>query len=217
MSDYQRLVEQNLGLAHACAHKMKGKGIEYEELYSAACEGLVKAAKRFDEDYGCKFSTYAVPVILGEIKRLFRDGGAVKISRSLKELALKASSEKEKFCLSRGREPTVSELAVLLGVSDEQANEAICAMQPVMSLTVDDDGKEHQNDIAVSGNEDEFIDRLSLRQALSRLPENERMLITYRYINSQTQASTAKQLGISQVQVSRKEKQILLKLRKMLA
>ena len=166
MSDYQRLVEQNLGLAHACAHKMKGKGIEYEELYSAACEGLVKAAKRFDEDYGCKFSTYAVPVILGEIKRLFRDGGAVKISRSLKELALKASSEKEKFCLSRGREPTVSELAVLLGVSDEQANEAICAMQPVMSLTVDDDGKEHQNDIAVSGNEDEFIDRLSLRQAL---------------------------------------------------
>ena len=217
MSDYQRLVEQNLGLAHACAHKMKGKGIEYEELYSAACEGLVKAAKRFDEDYGCKFSTYAVPVILGEIKRLFRDGGAVKISRSLKELALKASSEKEKFCLSRGREPTVSELAVLLGVSDEQANEAICAMQPVMSLTVDDDGKENQNDIAVSGNEDEFIDRLSLRQALSRLPENERMLITYRYINSQTQASTAKQLGISQVQVSRKEKQILLKLRKMLA
>ena len=217
MNGYQVLVEQNLGLAHACAHKMSGKGIEYEELYSAACEGLVKAAKRFDESYGCKFSTYAVPVILGEIKRLFRDGGAVKISRSLKELALKASSEKERLRLSYGREPTVSELALALGVSDELASEAICVMQPVMSLTVDDDGKEHQTDIAVSGNEDEFIDRLSLQQALLKLPENERALITYRYIISQTQASTARYLGISQVQVSRKEKQILLKLRKMLA
>ena len=110
-------VENNLGLVHLCANKFHGKGIEYEEIYSAGCEGLIKAARAFDEERGVKFSTYAVPVILGEIKRLFRDGGTVKVSRSLKELYLHAMRERESFMKEQGREPVLSELARRLGGS----------------------------------------------------------------------------------------------------
>ena len=111
MAEGSITVEQNLGLVHTCAKRFKGRGIEYDDLFQAGCVGLVKAADNFDVGRGFRFSTYAVPVILGEIKRLFRDGGAVKLSRGLKELSLRVSREAEAFQHRTGREPTVSELA----------------------------------------------------------------------------------------------------------
>lgn len=104
------LPEENLGLVHLCANRFRGRGIEYDDLYSAGCIGLLKAAEAFDCERGVKFSTYAVPVILGEIKRLFRDGGTVKVSRSLKELSLKAVRVRDEMSKELGREPTLSEL-----------------------------------------------------------------------------------------------------------
>ena len=133
------LAEENLGLVHLCANKFRGRGIEYDDLYSAGCIGLLKAVKAFDTERGVKFSTYAIPVILGEIKRLFRDGGTVKVSRSLKELALKLQRLREEFLLSNFREPSISELARLADADESDVSEALCVNQPVISLTASDE------------------------------------------------------------------------------
>ena len=135
---YEKLVNENLKLVHACCHKMTGRGIEYDDLYSAGCIGLVKAAKKFDESLGYKFSTYAVPVILGEIKCLFRENNPIKLSRSLKELSLKVKAETEKAIKQTGKEPTVSVLAKTLGVTSEEVAEAITASTAVKSLDADE-------------------------------------------------------------------------------
>ena len=125
-----RMIEENIGLVHACAHRFKGKGIEYDDLFQAGCMGLVKATDAFDSERGVRFSTYAVPVILGEMRRLFRDGGTVKVSRSLKELSMKAARQRDQFAKEHGREPTVSELAQALQVSEEAVVEALGAGAP---------------------------------------------------------------------------------------
>ncbi len=130
--------ERNMGLVHALANRFRGRGIEYEELVSAGCMGLVKAARGFDESRGLCFSTYAVPVILGEIKRLFRDGGTVRVSRTVKELSLKIAAYREK-CTADGRDPTVGEIADHLGETVESVTEAIAASRPALSLTAADE------------------------------------------------------------------------------
>lgn len=204
------LVEENLGLVGAAVRRFVGKGIEYEELYSAGCEGLCKAANRFDESRGYAFSTYAVPVILGEIKALFRDGGMIKVSRSIKELSLKITKVTATYCAEEGRTPTVSELAVMLNVSTEQVTEAMNANLPAISLTSD------ENDEFDIPSEDDCIGaetRIALGQAIRTLGDTERKLIILRYFGNKTQQETAKILGISQVQVSRKEKAVLKRLR----
>ena len=207
-------VEENLGLVHLCANRFRGRGIEYDDLYGAGCIGLVKAASAFDTERGVKFSTYAVPVILGEIKRLFRDGGTVKVSRSVRELGMKLSRESEKFNMIHGREPTVSELAELIGCSPEEAAEALEANMPIISLTDNSDEEDGgQIDIAVAAPDYELVDILSLRQALQKLNESDRQLIYCRYFRDMTQTDTAKALGMTQVQVSRREKKLLLWLR----
>ena len=207
-------VEENLGLVHLCANRFRGRGIEYDDLYGAGCIGLVKAASAFDTERGVKFSTYAVPVILGEIKRLFRDGGTVKVSRSVRELGMKLSRESEKFNMIHGREPTVSELAELIGCSPEEAAEALEANMPTISLTDNSDEEDGgQIDIAVAAPDYELVDILSLRQALQKLNESDRQLIYCRYFRDMTQTDTAKALGMTQVQVSRREKKLLLWLR----
>lgn len=207
----------NIGLVHACVKRFVGRGIEYDDLFQAGCMGLVKAADGFDESRGLKFSTYAVPVILGEMRRLFRDGGTVKVSRSLKELALRATRERERFLTREGREPTVSELADLLGVDTEQAAEALGASLPPLSLTragEDDDGD--QIDVPVSPPEETITDHLALQQVLSELEPRDRALIVLRYLNRHTQQATADKLGMTQVQVSRRERIILEEMRRKL-
>lgn len=209
-----RMVEENLGLVHLCANRFKGKGIEYDDLYGAGCMGLVKAAAAFDRNRGVKFSTYAVPVILGEIKRLFRDGGTVKVSRSIRELGMRLSRAREQFTVLRGREPTVSELAEMTEASAEDVAEALAVNMPAFSLTdSSEDGDEGQIDIAEPAPDAELVDILSLRQALGALDEADRKLIYFRYFKDMTQTRTAEALGMSQVQVSRREKKLLSLLR----
>lgn len=207
--DREILITENLGLVHSCAHRFTGRGIEYEDLYQAGCMGLVKAFDAFDPERGVRFSTYAVPVILGEMRRLFRDGGTVKVSRSLKELSLKATKARENFLLKNGREPTVSELSKILSVNSEEVTEALCAAVPVISLTVGEDEGGGQTDVPVEFPEDEITERLSVIKAVSDLEEKDRTIIKYRYYENKTQTETAKILGMTQVQVSRREKKIL--------
>ncbi|HBT64074.1 MAG TPA: flagellar biosynthesis protein FliA [Ruminococcaceae bacterium] len=217
MSKREDVICNNIGLVHSCARRFIGRGIEYDDLFQAGCMGLVKAADGFDEERGLKFSTYAVPVILGEIRRLFRDGGAVKVSRSLKELSMRAARERENFISNEGREPTVSEMADLLGVEIEQAAEALGAALPPLSLTrsgVEDDGD--QIDVPVSSPDEMLTDRLALRQGLCELDSLDRALIVLRYLKSNTQQSTAEKLGMTQVQVSRRERAILARMREKL-
>lgn len=209
-------ITANIGLVHAMAHRLKGRGIEYEELYSAGCLGLLKAVEGFDASRGLKFSTYAVPVILGEMKRLFRDGGAVKVSRSLKELSVKAVRERERLGTELGREPTIGELAEALGVEPAQAADALSASLPPLSLTAGDDEGGGQIDLPVASPEDLLADRLALRDLLATLPERDRQLLMLRYYGGKTQTQTAAALGMTQVQVSRREKKLLLALREKL-
>lgn len=209
-------VEENLGLAHACARRFIGKGIDYEDLYAAACLGLVKAVNRFDENLGYRFSTYAVPVILGEIKLLFREGGSVKLSRSLKELSLKARAAEDAYRAQTGEEIRMETLAEQLGVDVYQAQEALNASRPPLSLSHENEDGERTLDVPVESNEEALTDRLSLRQALCELDDGDRRLIELRYFRHKTQTDTAKLLGTTQVQISRREKRILTKLRAML-
>ena len=209
----ERFIEENLRLVHSLCHRFKGRGIEYDDLFQAGCVGLVKAADAFDEDRGLCFSTYAVPVILGEIRRLFRDGGPVKVSRSLKELSLKINRVKEPLQHELGREPTISELAERLDVTAEDINEAICAAQPTASITAQNDEGISEWDIPTVSTEDEISDRLCIDMALEKLDETEQKIIKYRYFSALTQSKTAELMSMSQVQVSRMEKRILKKLR----
>ena len=191
-----------------------GRGAEYDDLFQAGCIGLVKAAEKFDPTLGYKFSTYAVPVILGEMRRLFRDGGAVKVSRGLKELSIKAQRAAERIEKESGAAPTVSQLAAVLGVSAERCAEALNAGMPPISLT-DAEGT-GELDIPVDSHEERVSDRLALRQVMDTLPEQDRSLLEWRYYKNKTQTETALHLGISQVQVSRREKKLLLQLRGLL-
>ncbi len=214
--DRDRFIEENLGLVHSLCRRFAGRGIEYDDLYQAGCIGLIKATDAFDEQRGLCFSTYAVPVIMGEIRRLFRDGGAVKVSRSVKELGLKISREKQIMEQKLCREPTVFELAEKLGVSPEEITEAMCASQPTVSLTRDDDGESCETDLPTVSTEDEISDRLLLDAAFEKLDETEKRIVTYRYYEYLTQSKTAELMNMTQVQVSRAEKKILLKLRELI-
>lgn len=207
-------IQQNLGLVHACAARFRGRGIEYEELYAAGCLGLVKACEGFDTTRGVCFSTYGVPVILGEIKKLFRDGGMVKVSRSLKELNLKINQERE-YCLkATGNEPSVTELAEKLEVTPEQIALAIRASQPTLSLTPteDEDGR-REWDVPVDSPEEALSDRIGLRESLAKLAPRDRQMIELRFFAGRTQSETARILHSTQVQISRRERKILLWLR----
>ena len=206
-------IESNLPLVHKLANRFRGRGVEYEELYAAGCVGLVKAADRFEPDRGLCFSTYAVPVILGEIRRLFRDGGSVKISRSLKELSVKAARVRDQ--LAANGEPRISDIAQALGVTPEEAAEALCAGVPPVSL--DHGGKDGEPlPVPSASGEDALIDRLALRQCLSELSGEDREILLLRYFRRKTQCETAQILGMTQVMVSRRERKLLKELREQL-
>lgn len=210
------LISDNLGLVHACANRFRGKGIEYDDLFSAGCLGLVKAADGFRPELGFAFSTYAVPAVLGEIRRLFRDGGAIKISRSLKERARTASRIREELTNALNREPTLRELAEKMGVSEFEMAELVNLTSPVVSLTELDEAGGGQTDIPVASGEEEIQNSLALGEVLRKLPATDRRLIELRYYKGFTQMKTAEALGLSQVQVSRRERSILLEMRKRL-
>lgn len=209
------LVEKNLGLVHSCANRFRGRGAEYDDLFQAGCVGLIKAADNFDESKGFAFSTYAVPVILGEIKRIFRDGGSVKIGRAIKEKSRNAVKRKEEISVKLGREPTISELADSLGIDITEAAMLLNASMPALSLTSGEEGDE-QTDIPVESPENRISDFLALRQVIETLDEKDKRMIELRYYSGFTQAKTAARLGMTQVQVSRREKAVLEIIRKKL-
>lgn len=210
----ERIISENLRLVNHLCKRFTGRGIEYEDLYQAGCVGLVKAADAFDESRGFCFSTYAVPVILGEIRRLFRDGGSVKVSRSVKELSLKIAKEKAKLTYKLAREPKISEIAAAIGVKAEDVVEAQNAVQAPVSLTAageDENGR--QADIPVFCEQSDTDNRVLIDTAVSRLEKREQEIIRLRYFEALTQSETAKRLSMTQVGVSRAEKRILTKLR----
>lgn len=211
-SDRNKMIEDNIGLVHSIAKRFKGRGEDYDDLYQAGCVGLIKAVDNFDESKGFLFSTYAVPVIMGEIRRLFRDGGAVKVSRSLKEKSIKVQAIREKFIKKELREPTVSELSNLCGIETEELSEVLNVINPVVSLSCTTEDGDETIDIPVDDT-DKLFDRLSVHHAIKDLSNDELLLIKYRFYEGKTQCESAKLLGISQVQVSRREKQLLAKLR----
>lgn len=215
IDDRSQRIEDNIGLVHSVANRFRSRGADYDDLFQAGCVGLIKAVDNFDESLGYAFSSYAVPVIMGEIKRIFRDGGPIKVSRSLKEKSIKVQSVRDRFVRTELREPTLTELSCLCNTEIEELCEILNIINPVVSLSYTDDDGEEEIDIPVDDS-DALFNRLSIDQAMSCLAYNEKLLIYYRFFEGKTQSDTAKALGISQVQVSRKEKSILLKMRRTL-
>lgn len=211
------LVESNIGLVHSCANRFRGRGVEYDDLFQAGCVGLIKAANNFDVERGFSFSTYAVPVILGEIRRIFRDGGTVKVGRTMKEKARTAMREKELLTVELDREPTVGELAERLGLDSASTAELLNAVMPVMSLTIGQEGTDDQFDIPVDSPEVLISDKIALGEVIDSLNEADREMIVLRYYHGMTQTKTAEKLGMSQVQVSRREKTVLAEIRRKLS
>lgn len=217
MNERERFIGENIGLVHCCAAKFKNRGIEYEDLFSAGCIGLIKAYDRFDSSLGFKFSTYAVPLILGEIKGLFRNGGAVKVSRRLKELSIKIAREQESFLASNGESPTITQLAEILGETEEMIAQAISSSAQVLSLSAgDEEDGGREIDLPVAAQDEKLTEILSLRQVINELPHSDRELIKLRYFKNKTQSQTAQELNMTQVQVSRREKKIMALMREKL-
>jgi len=204
-------VEENIGLVHLCAKRFAGRGMEYDDIFQAGCLGLIKAVENFDAERGFQFSTYAVPVILGEIKSIFRSGGAVKISRGVRELAKKAQEEAELIREETGESPNISEIADRLGVSVEKAAMALGASKAPVSLTGDDENPEIQ--IPVDAPEEQMTDRMTLYQLIESMEPRDQELLRLRYFKGKTQQETADLLEMTQVQVSRREKKLLLQMR----
>lgn len=214
LKERHKKVEENLGLVHSVARKFTGKGVDYEDIVSAGCIGLIKAIDNFDESKGFKLSTYAVPAILGEIKRIWRDGGSIKVSRSLKELSIKANRLNEQNLKEKGVELTISELSLKLGVNKEDVSEALASARLPLSLSYQNDEDEEQElTIPVNSCEEALSEKLTLEKAVKELDEKDRQLITLRYFKGKTQSAAAKELNMTQVQVSRREKKILANLR----
>ena len=209
-----RFICENMGLVHTCAKRFSGRGIEYDDLFQAGCVGLVKAADGFDPKRGLCFSTYAVPLILGEMRHLFREGGAVKAGRALRALSYRVSRLREQMTASLGREPSVNELAAELQEEPEQVAQAVGLSLPPLSLTAPEG--ETAIDLPVESYEQAVTDRLALWQVMEELEPRDRALIRLRYLGRQTQQATADRLGMTQVQVSRREKVLLRQMREML-
>lgn len=213
------MVENNIGLVRSVVRRFLNRGCEYDDLIQIGSIGLLKAIKKFDPSYNVKFSTYAIPMIIGEIKRFLRDDGIIKVSRNLKEIANRANIAKETLEKDYGREPTISEIATVLDISKEDlvvAMESVQSTEYLYETIHQDDGSPILLIDRISCNEGEdidVIDRLALKEVLSGLEPKERQIIMLRYFKDMTQCQVAKLLDMSQVQVSRIEKRIIGKLR----
>ena len=211
----ETLVRENSGLIWSVARRFLGRGAEGDDLYQLGCVGFLKAVEGFDLEYGTQFSTYAVPKISGEIRRFLRDDGAVKVSRTIKEQAATIKMARNQLTHALGREPTVSEISAQIGLTPEEiamAETATAATESIQRET-GEDGFSLENVLTDTQTEDTLVEKISLRQAISNLPERERMVIQLRYFHGLTQQRVATILQVSQVQVSRIEKKALQNLR----
>ncbi|MBR7164048.1 MAG: SigB/SigF/SigG family RNA polymerase sigma factor [Clostridia bacterium] len=215
ISAKEQLIQENTGLIYMVVNRFKNRGAEADDLFQIAAIGLLKAIKNFDIRMGLQFSTYAVPMMMGEIRRHLRDSGPMKVSRSYKTLASKAASIREQLMKETGDEPALSEIASRLAVDPAELSCALTATRPPDSLDeVRGDANTTLKDLILTENsEDNLVDRLALRELIGKLPNREKKILLLRYHREQTQSQVAKALGISQVQVSRLEKKILAKLK----
>ena len=211
----EQVLLENNGLIWSVVRRYYGRGVEPDDLYQLGCLGFLKAVRGFDPAFGTQFSTYAVPKIAGEIRRFLRDDGPVKVSRGLKERGSGIRSARSRLAAQLGREPTLSELAEDTGLTPEEIAAAETATEPVISLQAETgDGGLTLEGMLSSGEEEEgMIERLTLRAAIGTLPEREQQVLLLRYYRGMTQMSTARVLGVSQVQVSRLERRALERLR----
>lgn len=212
------IVSENTGLIWSVVKRFVGRGTEPEDLYQLGCLGFIKAVDGFDLQFGTQFSTYAVPKIAGEIRRFLRDDGTVKVSRTIKERAILIRTARNQLLISKGTEPTVSELMEQTGFTAEEIAEADTATAAIESIhqQTGEDGFCLENILSNTESEEVLLERLSLQQAVSRLPEREGLVIKLRYYHGLTQDRVARVLEVSQVQVSRIEKKALAMLREMM-
>jgi len=216
------LVRKNIALVKSLVKKFLNRGYEYEDLFQLGSIGLIKAIQNYEPKYNVRFSTYAVPMIVGEIKRFLRDDGMIKVSRSLKELVSKAASVREQLKAKLGRDPNIQEIADAVGTSPEEIVYAMEAARTPASI-YDVIYEDEDNPILLidkmsedSTQVDDAMERITLNDLLSRLDKRERTIIIMRYFRDKTQSEIAELLNISQVQVSRIEKKVLLKMREMM-
>lgn len=213
------LIKRNVGLISSIAKRFMNRGYEFEDLFQIGSIGLIKAIKNFDTSFSVKFSTYAVPMIMGEIKRFIRDDGIIKVSRSMKDVAKKAKIVKERMSKELGREPTIAEISEELNVTPEDlviAMDSMVTPEYLYDVIHQDDGSPvllidklgEEKDV-----DSEITDRIALKEVLDRLDPKARQIIILRYFKDKTQTEIAKMLGISQVQVSRIEKKVLAKMK----
>ena len=211
----EQVLLENNGLIWSVVRRYYGRGVEPDDLYQLGCLGFLKAIQGFDPEFGTQFSTYAVPKIAGEIRRFLRDDGPVKVSRGLKERGTAIRGARARLSAQLGREPTLSELAEEVDLSPEDIAAAETAIEPVVSLQTETgtDGLTLEGMLTAGNEEEGMVERLTLRAAISALPEREQQVLLLRYYKGLTQMNTARVLGVSQVQVSRLERRALDKLR----
>ena len=214
----ETLISENSGLIWSVARRFIGRGTETDDLYQLGCLGFLKAVEGFDLEFGTQFSTYAVPKIAGEIRRFLRDDGAIKVSRGLKEQAAAIKSMRNHLTAALGREPTVQEIARQTGLTPEEIALAETATAGTESINreLGEEGFSLENILTDTEAEEKLLEQISLRQAIKRLPERERLVIQLRYFHSLTQERVSKVLDVSQVQVSRIEKKALAHLKDLL-
>ena len=212
----EQVLQENNGLIWSVVRRYYGRGVEPDDLYQLGCLGFLKAVQGFDPAFGTQFSTYAVPKIAGEIRRFLRDDGPVKVSRGLKERSSAIKNARGRLCTQLGREPTLSELAEETGLSPEDIAAAETAAEPVISLQAQtgESGLTLEGMLGAGEEEEGLVERLTLRAALSKLPEREQQVLLLRYYRGMTQVNAARVLGVSQVQVSRLERRALERLRR---
>ncbi|MDN5348306.1 MAG: polymerase sporulation-specific sigma factor [Clostridia bacterium] len=217
----ERLINCNLKLVFNLIQRFEGRGYDLEDLFQIGTIGLIKAIDKFDLDYQVRFSTYAVPMIMGEIRRFLRDDSAVKVSRSLKEAAFKVNRAREDLAKKLGREPTVGEISEMVGIPREEVVAALEAISPPESIydtVYQDDGDPiYVLDQLSGGSADEaWVENIAMKELLYKLPEKHRRVLVMRFFQDKTQAEVAAQMGLSQVQISRIERQALAKIRELL-
>lgn len=208
-----RLVNENTGLVRSVALRFSNRGVDYEDLCQIGHIGMIKAIRNFDQSRGCAFSTYAVPLIIGEIKRFLRDDGEIKISRELKRRAAIIISKREKYVIEEGYEPKISTLAELCGMTVEEVAEGLAAASPTVSINEQINEGYSIEDTLGSDSTPEINEKIALKQAIERLPDPEREIILLRYFKQLTQSEVGRVLGMTQVTVSRREQKALERLR----
>lgn len=217
----ETLVSENVSLVKCIVKRYLGKGVDFDDLFQIACMGFLKAIAGFDESFGVKFSTYAVPMIAGEIKRFMRDDGSVKVSRAMKQTAKEMNTFVEEYVQRTGKQPSVSEIATQFHMDEAETVFVMSSSKMPVSLyggTTQGDGKEREliETLPAADNQEDWLDKMLLKGAIEELSERDRKIIVLRYFRDMTQSEVAERIGVSQVQVSRIENRIIKEFREKL-